>query len=390
MARRGISIVIAAGLAVTAAVVGGGASSAAPGRDTARHSDKRSCAAPGPDHVACDARVVTDAGGVRPLATTTFVNGYGADKLQTAYGPFGSGAPLVAIVDAYAHPNAAADLAVYRSQFGLGTADLRQVNQTGGAITTVAADAGWGQEEMLDLEMVSAICPQCSILYVGAKSASISDLGTAVQQAKTQGAKVISNSYGGSESFLSGLLTQWNITGVAVTVSSGDSGYGVQFPASAKGVIAVGGTSLTLGTDGHRVSESAWSGGGSGCSKYIAKPTWQKDTGCTKRTVADVSAVADPNTGVAVYDSYGSSGGANWFQFGGTSVAAPIVGAIFARDGVPATGYASQSLYANAAGLFDVVGGANGTCKTAYLCTAVTGYDGPTGLGAPNGVVSPF
>jgi len=296
----------------------------------------------------------------------------------------------VAVVDAYASPNAEADLKVYRDQFGLGTADLRQVNQLGGS-TLASANTGWGQEEMLDLEMVSAICPSCKILYVGANSASFSDLAVAVDQAATLGATVISNSYGGTESlFSSTIASHYNHPGVAITVSSGDSGYGVQVPAAFNTVTAVGGTTLTLNGDGTRNKETVWSGAGSGCSAYIAKPAWQHDAACSRRTVADVAAVADPATGVAVYDSYGSTGGANWYVFGGTSVAAPIIGAVYALSGNTA-GVPAQLAYTNAGSLFDVTSGSNGSCvrgrKTAgaYLCTGGTGYDGPTGNGTPNG-----
>jgi subtilase family serine protease len=391
MSRRHVSIALTLGLTLAGLVAGTSSSSAAPG-GRAEHSNRRVCSEARAGQAACDAHVLTDASGLHPYATTTFTQGLTPAQLTSVYGPFGANAPLVAIVDAYAHPSAAADLAVYRQQFGLGTANLRQVNQTGGAITTVKSDVGWGEEEMLDLEMVSAVCPQCSILYVGAKSASIADLGAAVTEAVKLGAKVVSNSYGGGESFLSGFYSQWNVKGVAVTVSSGDGGYGVQFPASSRYAIAVGGTSLTLDANGNRATETAWAGAGSGCSGYIAKPTWQKDTGCTKRTVADVSAVADPYTGVAVYDSFGATNGQAWYVFGGTSVAAPLVGAIFARAGFTTTGYPVQSLYANSSGLFDVTSGSNGSCAAAkqYLCTGTTGYDGPTGNGSPNGSVSPF
>ena len=338
---------------------------------------------------ACHAQVVTSEGSGAPLATVAWGgNGYSPAQLQKVYGPFGTGAPLVAVVDAYANPRAASDLNAYRSQFNLGPANLTQLGQDGRSISRVSGNVGWGQEEMLDLEMVSALCPSCSILYVGARSASFSDLAAAVTTAKNRGAKVISNSYGAAEFSGETGWTQWNIPGVAVTVSSGDGGYGVEFPAASAGVVAVGGTTLTLNQDGTRASETVWGGAGSGCSAYIAKPSWQLDAGCAKRTVADVAAVADPNTGVAVYDSYGSKNGANWYVFGGTSVAAPIVGAVFARDGV--SGSPAKSLYDNAGLLYDVTSGSNGSCTATYLCTAGIGYDGPTGNGAPSGSTAPF
>jgi hypothetical protein len=143
----------------------------------------------------------------------------------------------------------------------------------------------------------------------------------------------------------------------------------------------VGGTSLFRSATPRGWNENAWNGAGSGCSKYIGKPSWQKDTGCARRITSDVSAVADPNTGFAVYDTYGSGGGQNWYQFGGTSLAAPIVASIFALGGNPNT----SNIYGHAGSLFDVTSGSNGSCVPAYYCKAQVGYDGPTGLGTPNG-----
>ena len=154
---------------------------------------KRVCSHAATGFAACDAHVRTDAN-LTPLATTTYQSGYSPTQLRHAYGLTGTTGPLVAIVDAFASPNAAADLASYRTQFGLGPATLTQVNQTGGSISSVRSDVGWGQEEMLDLEMVSAVCPACPILYVGANSASFNDLAAAVNTAAARGAKVISNS----------------------------------------------------------------------------------------------------------------------------------------------------------------------------------------------------
>jgi subtilase family serine protease len=381
-------------LAVADAGQNAGASTAtARSANGAVHS-QRVCAAAPAGYAACHARVVTDAN-LTPLATTTYSAGYSPGQLRTAYGLGAGSAPLVAIVDAYANPAATTvlDLAAYRSRFGLDPATLTQVNQSGNTTPLASSNAGWGQEEMLDLEMVSAICPACPILYVGANSASFNDLAAAVDQAVKKGATVISNSYGGSEFRSESLIAgHYSHPGVAITVSSGDSGYGVQVPAAFNTVTAVGGTTLTLNS-GTRASETVWSGAGSGCSAYIGKPSWQHDTACAKRTVADVAAVADPATGVAVYDSYGSTGDANWYVFGGTSVAAPIIGAVYALSGntddVPASlAYAPT---APSGSLYDVTSGSNGGCvrgkntSVAYLCTGVKGYDGPTGNGTPNG-----
>ena len=170
---------------------------------------------------------------------------------------------------------------------------------------------------------------------------------------------------------------------MAITVSSGDNGYGVQFPAASRYVTAVGGTTLNQVTNaGSRsATETAWSGAGSGCSAYELKPTWQVDHGCTSRTVADVAAVADPNTGVWVRHN-----GA-WYIFGGTSVASPIMASVYALAGSSRATSADPAAYpyADASGLFDISIGSNGSCGGSYLCTGAIAYDGPTGLGTPNG-----
>jgi subtilase family serine protease len=355
----------------------------------------------------CDAHVVTADGGAAPLATPSYQFGYTPQNLASAYkwsDPTGStwawNGQTIAIVDAYDNPNVASDLSAYRSQFGLPpctTANgcFRKVNQRGGS-TPPAGNVGWGQEIALDVEMVSAVCPGCKILLVESDSNSFLDLGAAVNQAYSLGANAISNSYGGSEFFgETSYAGPYNHAGVAITASSGDGGYGVEVPAAYNTVVAVGGTNLKTAANARGWTETAWSGAGSGCSSQISKASWQTDTGCSRRTVADVSAVADPNTGVAVYDSYGSSGGANWYVFGGTSVAAPIVASVYGLAGNAAsTDYPARLAYAAPGSLFDVTSGSNGNCtkrgkrgssSPSYLCTAGPGYDGPTGLGTPNG-----
>ncbi|MDQ6874175.1 MAG: peptidase S8 [Actinomycetota bacterium] len=387
------SLLAAATAAATFSLIAAGSVTAASGATSVNgHHNKRVCAAKPAGYASCQARVVTDAK-LRPLATTSYSSGYSPAQLKSAYSlPASATTTTIAIVDAYANPNAVADLAKYRTQFGLGTAVLTQMNQNGGSITTVGGDTGWGQEEMLDLEMASAICPTCKLLYVGGSSTSFADLGTAVDRAALQpGVSVISNSYGGSESASeTSYAGHYNHPGIAITVSSGDSGYGAQSPAVFNTVTAVGGTTLTLNGNGTRASETVWSGAGSGCSAYISKPSWQHDAGCTKRTEADVAAVADPATGVAVYDSYGSTGGANWFVFGGTSVAAPIIGGVYALSGNTAGVPAALAYAAPAGSLYDVTSGSNGRCRRGakYLCTGVVGYDGPTGNGTPNGTAA--
>jgi subtilase family serine protease len=315
--------------------------------------------------------------------------------LQSAYKLPSSTAGVgktVAIVDAFDDPNAESDLARYRSQFGLPactTANgcFRKVNQNGAASPLPAADVGWAEEISLDVDMVSAACPNCHILLVEATSNSFANLVAAVDQAaRTAGVVAISNSYGGSE--YSGETrdqSHYNHPGIAVTVSSGDNGFGVEFPAASQYVTAVGGTALRRASNARGWTDTAWNGAGSGCSRYVTKPSWQHDTGCGRRTVADVSAVASPSTGVSVYDTYGGVGG--WLVFGGTSASAPLIASVYALAGNTASITYGSYPYSHTGSLFDVTSGSNGHCSasTRYLCTAVAGYDGPTGLGTPNG-----
>jgi len=327
------------------------------------------CAAPArPGFAACDAvAVTTPAPGARAAAVSAnaLPAGYGPADLASAYrlpgGTAGAGR-TVAIVDAYDDPRTEADLAAYRSTYGLPactTANgcFRKVDQNGGT-RLPAVDAGWAGEISLDLDMVT-------------------DLGTGVNTAVALGAKYVSNSYGGAE--FSGETSAdrqyYNHPGVVITASAGDSGYGAQYPAASPYVTAVGGTALRRVSTPRGWAETVWgtaaggSGTGSGCSAYEPKPSWQHDTGCARRTIADVAAVADPATGVAVYDTYQAAG---WQVFGGTSAAAPIVASVYALAGSPAAGSNPD----------------NGTCSPAYLCTGGPGYDGPTGLGTPKGTAA--
>ncbi|GAA1669558.1 hypothetical protein GCM10009765_18800 [Fodinicola feengrottensis] len=343
--------------------------------------------------------------GIRPLADPPA--GYGPGDLQAAYGlPANGGAgQTVAIVDAYDNPNAEADLTVYRAQYGLPactTANgcFKKVNQRGVQGSYPAPNTGWAGEIALDVDMVSASAPQAHIILVEADSANFDDLGSSVNTAVSLGAKFVSNSYGTNYTSTPGSgedpaeLTwddqYYKHPGVAVTVSSGDGDYGVAYPAASQYVTSVGGTALTKDSSARGWSESVWhnqyGGPGSGCSTIEPKPAFQHDTGCANRAVADVSAVADPATGVSVYNTYGDSG---WRQYGGTSASSPIIAGVYASAGTPAAGSFPNSLpYDHTSALNDVTTGLNGTCNPAYLCTAGPGYDGPTGLGTPKGVAA--
>jgi subtilase family serine protease len=328
--------------------------------------------------------------------------GYGPSSLQSAYNLPSSTAgtgKIVAVVDAFNDPNAVSDLAVYRSSWGLaacntstGAGCLTVVNQNGKAspLPRNSGSTGWATEESLDVDMVSAICPLCHIYLVEANSPSTKSLGTAVNSAVSLGAGFVSNSYGGSQGANDPNFDNlyYKHAGVAVVASAGDSGYGVSYPAASQYVTSVGGTSLVKATGTARGwAETVWSGTGSGCAtKSEAKPSWQTDTGCKHRTDNDVAAVADPNTGVAIYDTYDQGG---WLEVGGTSVSSPIIASVFALAGTPAAGtFPSSYPYAHTSALNDVIAGSNGVCTKPYLCTGEVGYDGPTGWGTPNGTTA--
>lgn len=331
-------------------------------------------------------------------SSPAFPSGFHPADLQSAYNVAAAagsqgGGQIVADVLWHDDPNLEADLNVYRQQFGLGpctTANgcFKKVNQNGQPSPLPAPDPGVAPEWALDVEMFSAICPKCKILVVEANQPQDSSIGPAENEAVKLGATEISNSYGENESSSSATFNKnYNHPGVAITVSSGDSGYafGPSFPASSQYVTSVGGTSLYKTSRVPRGwYETAWNGAGSGCSGFATKPSWQHDTGCARRTIADVSAIADPNTGIAVYDSYGSGG---WSVYGGTSVASPIIAAVYALAGNASSVTYGSYPYGHTSSLNDVTRGNNGTCRAAvhYICTAGPGYDGPTGLGTPNG-----
>lgn len=377
---------------------------------------RAACPAPGPGQAQCLALEVVGGAGPNAVSPNALPAGYGPADLQSAYdiptGSAGTGM-TVAVVDAYDAPNVESDLAAYRSTFGLPactTANgcFHKVNQLGQQGSYPAANSGWAYEIALDVDMVSATCPNCKILLVEANSENFSDLGPAVNTAVSKGAIAVSNSYGGKDTPQDVSLDQayYNHAGVAIVAATGDCGWNctgtlaqhydnyVEYPAASPYVVAVGGTSLTRsGGTGRGWTETAWGnshgGPGSGCSAFEGKPSWQTDTGCSGRTQADVSAVADPLTGVAVYYNGG------WTTSGGTSASSPIVASLFAMAGGPNPGdYPASYLYAHAGNLYDVVGGNNnvenysGCDASSYLCNGMPGYDGPTGLGTPNGLAA--
>ena len=318
----------------------------------------------------------------------------------------------IAVVDAFNDPTAEADLAVYDNEFKLPactTANgcFRKLNQEGRTSPLPATEGGWATEISLDVQMAHAICQGCKVMLVEAENTSFAALGAAVDAAVKAGATEVSNSYGGAEGpGYSAYNAPYDHPGVVVTASAGDCGYfnegcggaeAANFPASSPDVVAVGGTSLS-DSEGSW-SSTVWAGGGSGCSIAFTAPLWQLDvadfaaTACDSgRSVADVAAVADPYTGVDVYDSTPTPEGypTGWGVWGGTSVASPVIAAEFAlAGGAQGVEYPGSTLYSNigdAKDLYDVVSGSNGSCTEATSCRATVGYDGPTGVGSPIGL----
>jgi subtilase family serine protease len=353
----------------------------------AAHTHKLCTAVPGT--IRCLAAVVSNGDGTPHY--TSAPQGYGPDVFRTVYGTRNGGAAHIGIVAAYDAPHIQTDLATFSKTYHLPvmpacakasqTGCFEKVNQHG-STSYPKADSGWATEISLDVETAHGQCPGCRISLVEANSPSIDNLSASVDEAVSLGAKVISNSYGGSESSgEAGYDSHYHKPGVTMVASSGDSGYGTSYPAASPYVIAVGGTTLKL--SGSRVSsETVWDGAGSGCSQFEYKPSWQHDKKCSMRSIADVAADADPNTGAAIYDSYASNGHNGWLQVGGTSLAAPLVAGILGASGK--TNIQPNNLYDQAANIIrDIIAGSNGSCAT-YLCKATPGYDGPTGLGVLN------
>ncbi|HWG27774.1 MAG TPA: putative Ig domain-containing protein [Actinospica sp.] len=342
------------------------------------------------------------AAAVSPNAIPSGV-GYGPSQLQSAYNLTSASAAdgsgrTIAVVDAYDDANAAGDLAAYRSAAGLPTVpSFKKVNQSGATSPLPSAPPSgddWTLEESLDLDMASAICPLCNIVLVEANDDTSNGLYVANNAAASL-AGYISNSWGGGESSTdTSSNSQYfsHASGIVTTASAGDSDYGVIYPATSPNVVSVGGTALKTSSSSRGWTESVWNtttgseGTGSGCSAYETQPSWQTSlglSGCTKRIDNDVAADADPATGVAVYDT--SNGNSGWNEVGGTSASSPMVAAMYALGG-NAGANPADDIYTHTSNFYDVTSGNDGSCSPAFLCTAETGYDGPTGIGTPNGI----
>jgi subtilase family serine protease len=341
---------------------------------------RRACPEPSPRESECGVIIIKT--GVKPN-----VAGWGPHDLQAAYNlpssSKGSG-QVVAIVDAYDHPNVASDLAEYRSYFGLPPANFYKYNQHGeqGNYPRSCNGKGWCLEIDLDVEMVSAACPNCTIYLIEANDDN--DLGKAEKEAVKLGAHIISNSWDWgpvSES-------DFDSAGVVYLAGGGDNNYGTVVPAAFANVVSVGGT--VLAKRGSKYTEIVWPWTGGGCAMGIAKPSWQHDPSCTSRTANDVAAVA---YGVAEYDSYGSYTG--WFTVAGVSISTPLVAGVFALAGNASSQHAGKKFWTlttqqRSKYLHVISRGSDGNCGGSYLCTAGTGqyltYSGPAGWGTPNGI----
>jgi subtilase family serine protease len=346
----------------------------------------------------CLALVTKPAAGVRPLAAS----GWGPADFATRYKlPTGNGAgQIVAIVDAFDNPNIASDLTAYRTNFGLGSVTFQKYNQNGQQGNYPSGSTGWGVEEDLDVDMVSAACPKCTIYLIEANTNGVSDLEAAEDTAAgLAGVHIISNSwicYGSPDCGDTSFFTHFNKSGVLYLAASGDNGYGQNgAPETGSNIVSVGGTQLHK--SGTTYSEAVWSGAGGGCSNNgggsgVTKPSWQHDPSCTWRTDSDVSAEAGCSPGVAEYDTYGEPG---WVQICGTSAASPLNGAVFGLAGNASTQIAGSHFWKalqrkRNRGLNYISSGNNGSCGGSYLCTAGTNqfktYSGPAGWGSPKGI----
>jgi hypothetical protein len=342
----------------------------------------------------------------------------------------------VAIVDAFKDPNISSELAAFNTQYGLPAetaTSFKIVNQAGGSdLSGVLADAGWAAEIALDVQTVRGLCHNCKIVLVEATSNSFDDLATAVNTAATtMSATIISNSYGGNENaveFTPADAAKYDHPGVAILASTGDDGwYGwdkinathsgtgqqvSQVPASLNTVVGVAGTSLYLNSDATRAGETVWNSNGphdydgwflndtgasgGGCSQLSNAKGWQKNVagygslgcGTNRRSSTDIAAIADPFTGYDVFLSY-NQGTPGWFTFGGTSLASPVIAALWALAGGPGgVDYPALSLYGHFKSdatkhLYDVTLGGNGSCHTSTLASCANWWTG-SGTGNPN------
>ena len=345
----------------------------------AHASSRAVCPGPTSGYATCHALVVTDAQG-KPLASTG-PSGLSPSTIDSVYGfpADGGSGKTIAIVDAYDDPTAASDLTTFSTQFGLSPCTtsngcFTKVNQSGGS-SYPSTNSGWALEISLDIEWAHAVAPAAKILLVEASSASFTNLLAAEGYAANH-AQYVSNSWGASE--FSGETSDDSSfvkSGVSFFVAAGDAGLPAEYPSSSPNVVSVGGTTLTFDSSGNLVSETGWSSGGGGCSAYENATAAQAgfsgygQVSCAgKRATPDVALDADPNSGVAVYDSTPYNGQSGWYTVGGTSASTPMWAAASADAGVVMN---SAYVYANNVTFRDITSGNNGApCLVGYdLCS---------------------
>jgi kumamolisin len=305
---------------------------------------------------------------------------------QTVFAVPTGGGGVIAIVDANDAPNAAADLTVFSRHFGLPLPNFQVVYATSAGTTTTMPppyNAGWETEISLDIEWAHAMAPNARIILVEAASESLSDMLAAEALAGTLvtagfGGQV-SNSWGVSEfSGETGNDGTFNASKVVYFAASGDRP-GTLWPAVSPNVIAVGGTTISRNrSTGNYVSQSAWSSGGGGPSTHEGRPSYQSSISTivgSARGTPDVAAVADPKSGVWIYDSAGGG----WIVVGGTSVASPVMAGITNLQGAFRLSSNAEltHLYANRSQYIDIT---TGTCGRHR---ATVGWDFCTGVGVP-------
>jgi hypothetical protein len=373
----GLSCIVLAGCGATVPSTSQGSVGVTSGLESTIQGGRRACAQPNPQHSECNVRI-------EKSGLPAELVGWGPSDLQAAYNlpsTSGGSGQTVAIVDAYDNPNVASDLAAYRSYYGLPVATFSKFNQEGQQGNYPSGDTGWGSEIDLDVEMVSAVCPNCAIDLIEANDDS--DLGVAEKTAAKLGVHIISNSW----SWGTVTKSQFDTPGIVYVAASGDSNYGSVPPADFSNVVSVGGT--ILAKRGNRYREIVWPFTGGGCASKEKKPAWQHDPSCLFRTQNDVAAVA---LDVALYDTYGSEG---WVMGSGTSVSSPIIAGIYGLAGNASSQRAGEAFWAlsnqqRKQYLHAIDVGSDGNCGGSYLCTAGTKqygtYSGPAGWGTPKGI----
>ncbi len=340
-----------------------------------------------PGKVSCRSFVRTDVSG---LNAAGLPNGFGPADLESAYKlPTDLGAgTTVAITGLGGYSAAESDLAAYRAMYGLPACKIKTgcltiVNEEGNPSPLPPDNHGWWGESALDMDMVSAACPLCKILYVEANTnEDIAGLLTTINTAVSLGATIVTNSWGSYDSQAWGdkqYRKYFYHPGTEILFASGDIGYGSAQPDS-RLLVMVGSTSLTKAQNKRGWSETVWGGSTSWCSVDNRTAKWMPKVGCSGRLMVDLATDGDPNTGVAVYVS------GHWAVEGGTSASSPFVAGIYALGGDASHLNASQSLYTHPKAFYDVTTGADGSCNPTIFCQAGPGYDAASGMGTPKGI----